>query len=314
MSSMIDPDVMALFSERTQRLFGASRRRYIPRDREEISRKLAACKRPAFDAVLEFEEYFGGLIVGQQKQTLELGVSFTKSEPDPEDPEDPERTMVPIGQFPSSPIMLLMDARGEVVSYFERIWARSSSIFSYLEQYALGVEERWPLPRFSGSVRPAMGARLAEALKLGRDDGACDAYELWWESDDITLHETSFSSSEKSGLTYIYTGSLASIVKVMRAAALHDADVRIRVSAEPMKTTKWTKKQQRASSHTIDSWGRESGATRYAYAQEGDDVGGTVWIIAHDGRLQIQQYRLDQGRLIGWDSYTPDGGISRDVE
>lgn len=169
-SPTIDPDVLALFSERGQSLLSSATRRHPAKDRETIRRKLTACRRPTYEAVFEFEEYFGGLTLGPQHRPLELGVLFEEPDPDPDDPDDPERTMVPIGRFPRGSTRLFMDQRGEVVSYFEGIEMRSQSIFSYLEQLAIDYDDRWPEPRFRVSIRPPMGEQLASALRLHRLD------------------------------------------------------------------------------------------------------------------------------------------------
>src|SRR4051812_42381819 len=114
----IDPDMLSLFSERARDLLVSATRRYPAKDRETIRRKLAACRRPTCDAVIEFEEIFGGLTLGPQHRPIELGLLFEEPDPDPDEPDDPDRTMVPVGRFPRGYTRLFMDQRGEVISYF----------------------------------------------------------------------------------------------------------------------------------------------------------------------------------------------------
>ena len=65
------------FSPRAQRLLEAAWRRKVVRSPVKIARRLRACGRPVFEAVLELERTLGGLSWGPEGSSNDLGIVYS---------------------------------------------------------------------------------------------------------------------------------------------------------------------------------------------------------------------------------------------
>jgi hypothetical protein len=307
---------LALFSLPAQR-FLAELERPRPPSRAAIAEKLRAVSRPVFEAAIDFEIQFGGLVFGRpgKRRDVKLGIDYrprrrTFSEDDP----DPE--LVPIGRAHDGYDLLYMTERGEVVSYVDSVVMKNSSIASYIEQELIWYTRRWRAPRFYADLWPAQGARLADALGILRLPLVSDAYEVWWEGQGVRLTQVLFSGSWKSVHTSVVARSLERLIGVLRAARSIEPDVRVCVNTEPVRKVRPTRRR-RAAAPSMESWAETPGAERYPM---GGDVTGVVWIGRGRRREPwIQQYRVfcQAGctpELLSWDTFTPKGGTSRDME
>jgi hypothetical protein len=316
---------LALFSSPARR-FLAGLERPRPPKRAVIAERLRAVGRPLFEAAIDFEIQFGGLVFGRpgKRRDVKLGIDYrprrrTFSEDDP----DPE--LVPIGRAHDGYDLLYMTERGEVFSYVDSVVMKNSSIASYIEQELIWYTRTWRAPRFYAYVWPALpgarrsgalGASLAEALGLLRLPLVSDAYEVWWEDRGVRLTQVLFAGSWQSERTSVVARSLDELIGVLRVARSIEPDVRVCLNTEPVRKVRPTRRR-RAAAPSMESWGETPGAERYPV---GGDVTGVVWITRGRRRESwIQQYRVFRQaghapELLSWDTFTSKGGTSRDME
>lgn len=316
----LDSTTLTLFSPRAQKVLRGASREPAP-TRSAIIRRLERAGRPVFDAVIDFEQRFSGLhfrlgLPGHE-QEFKLGIEWHAPRPAPDDPDHPERTMVPIGSGWNGYAYLYMNEQGEVVSHFDAVLMKSSSVVRYLEQEVIGLIPRWKAPSFRVDLRPALGERLATVLNLRLIDEVSDQYEAWWRGRGLFVQQIFFRASWKAKQTSVYARSIADLVRALEAASALEADLAADVGSNPFEEKRLTKKQ-RARAPTLESWASTPRARRYRFGTEAAHMTGAVWVIEERGALTIQQYRVyadeDGEELLAWDTFTPSGGISRDME
>ncbi|MDI1443570.1 hypothetical protein [Polyangium sp. 6x1] len=271
---------------------------------------------------MDFERQFGGLrfLVGPagEKQEFKLGIEWHEPRPKPGDKDDPERTMVPIGWGWNEYEQLFMNERGEVVSSFDTISMKSSSIVRYIEQLAIGLTPRWKPPSFTVVLRPALGERLARALALRCVEEASDEYKAWWRGHGLFLQQVLFPASWQAGHTTIQARSIDDAVRAIEMAGALEPGLMVEVGSNPLKMTRPTK-SRRAHAPSIDAWASVPGARRYPYANESPHMKGAVWMLKKRGTHIIEQYRVyededGEQELLAWDTFKASGGTSRDME
>jgi hypothetical protein len=310
--------LVAQLSSRGQRLLAEARRLYPPKDREAVVRKLKGVKRPALGAVLDFEELFGGIEYTSSEGTFTFGIDYSAPEPYPDQPEDPELSMVPIGRGQSGFVRYYMNDLGEVAERPDNEGAVTMKHVSFLhliEHQAMQTVRRRPDPFFFVEIVPPVGEHLAATLGLRPVMEASDRYEAWWEDELCSVQQILFSGNWRSELTRLSTHDLTALVRGMNQACAVAPTARFRIAALPTRETRRTKREPWPE---IDSLQSAPGTKWYAYGERADYIYGTIWAIPEDGQYTLQQYRCfkgwsDKSELRGWDTFTNQGGISREA-
>ncbi len=309
---------LSLFSSPAQRYL-ARLERPRPPSRRAVADKLRVAGRPVFDAAVDFQVRFGGLVFGPpgKREDVQFGIDYRPPRRRSDEPDDPELTLVPIGRAHDEYDLLYMNEQGEVISYVDSVVMKNSSIMSYIEQELVWYTRAWRAPCFYADLRPAMGDRLAERLDLQRIPLVSDAYEVWWERKRVRVQQVLFAGSWKAGHTSVTARSLEDLVHVLRTARAIDPNVRVNLASRPLKAVR-PAKRRREQAPSMELWAASPGAERYPFGSD-PDVTGVVWIIHERGRPRIQQYRVfnhpgEAPKLRSWTTFTPEGGIFRDME
>ena len=115
------PNVLYRFSERGRLLVARAEPFAVEREEPAVAARLAACGRPVWRCLLDFQRDFAGL----RWPSNELAIQFTEIEPDQEDPLHLEETMVPIGSVAGDgDATAYMNEAGEVFSNFGAVARR----------------------------------------------------------------------------------------------------------------------------------------------------------------------------------------------
>ena len=138
------------------------------------------------EAILDFEEQFGGLEISSTASDLKLGIPLLDPGLAHDEEEEEERSeapdpravgLVPCGTYLKGTYELWIDDRGAIHAAYTRLWMLSASPIKLLEKIA--AQEALDGYEFLVRVRPQMGSALAAALDLSRLDVPSDACETW---------------------------------------------------------------------------------------------------------------------------------------
>lgn len=319
----IDPRLSARAREMLVR---GGARRAAPRwaSREALAEALRQRGIEPSEAVLAFEESFGGLAFSAGKYSFALGVRLPgegDEEDEDEDDEDDEGAgaaeerppvqggLVPCGTGWSGLYRLLIGPDGAIYAEYARVYRRSASALKLVEQIAM----QWSVERqrYTIRVRPPLSAELAGALDLAQLEEASDDHESWWEGADTVVLQAHVPEDARGDTTFVFTSGVERAARILEAARALRDDVGFGISdRDAVREARKIGSPAPPDMPPPEQWQAHPGARRFRH-DSGQESSGEVWVVEGPEGLHIEQYRVYKGQIRGWSTFTDGGSVER---
>jgi hypothetical protein len=316
-ASILAPHVEAQLSVRARRVLArptTHRNASRYRSREDLAAAIRGYGSSPTEAILDFEEQFGGLEISSTPFSLKLGISLPQpgaarvDEDESSEAPDPRALgLLPCGSYGNGTYDLWVDDRGAIHAAYTRLWKLSASPVKLLEKVA--AQEMLGGYEFVVRVRPPMAPALAAALNLSRLDPPSDVCETWWEGESLAALQAHLPDDARSDTTFVSARRVDDVVRVLLAASTLDGSARFSLSAGA--TQNETLPGDGPSLADIAAMmAPEPEALRFDY-DGGQQSTGEIWVLGPPGSHRIEQYRVYEGRVRGWVSLRDGGSTAR---